>query len=147
MDLELTTPALLFPAISLLLLAYTNRFLTVAGLIRSLHERYTQQPDDKIIEQLRNLRYRVDLIRRMQGYGVMSLLLCVVCMFVLFAGQMLIGQITFGISLILMMISLALSVREIHVSVEALDVQITDIEAKLRERSARAPGIGGRLGL
>lgn len=147
MDLELTTPALLFPAISLLLLAYTNRFLTVAGLIRSLHERYTQQPDDKIIEQLRNLRYRVDLIRRMQGYGVMSLLLCVVCMFVLFAGQMLIGQITFGISLILMMISLALSVREIHVSVEALDVQITDIEAKLGERSARAPGIGGRLGL
>src|SRR5690625_28644 len=147
MDLELTTPALLFPAISLLLLAYTNRFLTVAGLIRSLHERYTQQPDDKIIEQLRNLRYRVDLIRRMQGYGVMSLLLCVVCMFVLFAGQMLIGQITFGISLILMMISLALSVREIHVSVEALDVQITDIEAKLQERSARAPGIGGRIGL
>src|SRR5690625_7208895 len=68
-------------------------------------------------------------------------------MFVLYAGKMLIGQITFGISLILMMISLALSVREIHVSVEALDVQITDIEAKLRERSARAPGIGGRLGL
>ncbi len=145
MDLELTTPALLFPAISLLLLAYTNRFLTVAGLIRSLHDRYTQEPDDKIIEQLRNLRYRVDLIRRMQGYGVTSLLLCVVCMFVLFAGQMLIGQITFGISLILMMISLALSVREIHVSVEALDVQITDIESKLQERTTR--GLGERLGL
>ena len=146
MDLELTTPALLFPAISLLLLAYTNRFLTVAGLIRSLHERYTQQPDDKIIAQLSNLRYRVDLIRRMQGYGVTSLLLCVVCMFVLFAGQMLIGQITFGISLILMMISLALSVREIHVSVEALDVQMTDIEEEMAKRSGGAEGVGRRFG-
>ena len=59
MDLSLTTPALLFPAISLLLLAYTNRFLTLANLIRDLHARYTANPDQILLWQLRSLRYRV----------------------------------------------------------------------------------------
>lgn len=45
MEISLTTPALLFPAISLLLLAYTNRFLTLAGLIRNLYKLYKEQPD------------------------------------------------------------------------------------------------------
>jgi hypothetical protein len=39
-QLSLTTPALLFSAISLLLLAYTNRFLAYASVVRNLHARY-----------------------------------------------------------------------------------------------------------
>lgn len=128
MDIDLTTPALLFPTISLLLLAYTNRFLALAALIRTLHDRYLAKPDELIIAQIGNLRYRVMLVRNMQAFGVMSLLLCVVCMFLLFAGQMLPGKITFGISLVLMMISLVLSVREIQVSVNALNLHLRDLE-------------------
>jgi hypothetical protein len=130
MDINVTTPALLFPAISLLLLAYTNRFLALASLIRNLHDRYQAKPDEGIIAQIDNLRYRVILIRNMQAFGVMSLLLCVICMFILFAGQMTLGKITFGISLVLMMISLGLSIREIQVSVNALNVQLKDLEVK-----------------
>jgi hypothetical protein len=128
MELTLTTPALLFPAISLLMLAYTNRFLTLANLIRELHRSYKTAPDPLITAQLANLRYRVVLIRNMQIYGVASFFLCVLCMFVLFFGQPLIGKWIFGASLVLLMVSLALSMREVQVSVDALNFRLSDLE-------------------
>lgn len=128
MDINVTTPALLFPAISLLLLAYTNRFLTLANLIRELHARYKKERDQLIPGQIANLRYRVNLIKYMQAFGVSSLLLCVVCMFVLFAGWALAGKIIFGISLVLMMISLGISLQEIWISVDALNLRLQDLE-------------------
>jgi hypothetical protein len=128
MDINLTTPALLFPAISLLLLAFTNRFLTLATLIRTLHAKYKEDPHDVILGQIKNLRKRVILIRNMQAFGVLSLLLCVVCMFLLFANEQIAGRYTFGISLILLIISLALSVYEIQISVKALKLQLSDME-------------------
>ncbi len=130
MEISLTTPALLFPAISLLLLAYTNRFLAIATLIRNLHEKYESEPNKILIEQIRNLRKRVYLIRNMQFLGVSSLLLCVVCMFVLFWGQMEVGQWLFGISLVFLMFSLSLSVIEIQISVKALNIQIGKMEKR-----------------
>ena len=128
MDINLTTPALLFPAISLLLLAYTNRFLALAALIRNLHSKYKQNKDQVILGQIRNLRKRVILIRNMQALGVLSLLFCVVCMFVIFAGNLILGEYVFGASLILLIASLALSVYEIQISVFALKIQLSDLE-------------------
>jgi len=128
MDLTLSTPALLFPAISLLLLAYTNRFLTLANLIRELHRSYKTNPEDIIIAQLSNLRYRVKLIRNMQIFGVSSFFCCVLCMLVLFAGQILAGKVIFGLSLLLLMISLAISLREVQISVDALNYRLSDLE-------------------
>lgn len=132
MEITLTTPALLFPAVSLLLLAYTNRFLALAALIRSLHAAYKDNPEENVAAQMENLRYRVVLIRNMQALGVLALLACVVCMFVLFAGFAAAGKVLFGVSLVLLMISLALSVREIQVSVGALNLQLSDLEAGRR---------------
>ena len=128
MELGLTTPALLFPAISLLLLAYTNRFLTLANLIRELHKSYKSNPEHIILAQISNLRYRVTLIRNMQVYGIASFFLCVLCMFVLFAGQELLGKVIFGVSLMALMISLGISFREIQVSVDALNFRLSDLE-------------------
>ena len=130
MDINLTTPALLIPAISLLLLTYSNKFLALAALIRNLYDRYQVRPDEVIVAQIGNLRYRVILIRNMTSFAVLSLLLCVICMFLLFAGQMVLGKITFGVSLALMTISLGLSIREIQVSVNALGLQMRDLEVK-----------------
>lgn len=128
MEIDLTTPALLFPAISLLLLAYTNRFLALASLIRGLHRQYKEQPNSIIVGQIKNLRRRVVLIRNMQAFGITSLLFCVVCMFLLFAGEVTLGKYIFGASLILLIISLALSVVEIQISVRALNLQLSDFE-------------------
>lgn len=128
MDINVTTPALLFPAISLLLLAYTNRFLTLANLIRDLHAKYRANPDQILLWQLRSLRYRVLLIKHMQGFGVASLLMCVVSMFALFVDWRLAGTMIFGVALLLMAVSLVLSLREIQVSVDALNMRLSDIE-------------------
>ena len=128
MEINLTTPALLFPAISLLLLAYTNRFLTLAALIRDLHARYKANPEDVLHGQIANLWYRVRLIKYMQALGVGSILLCTVSMFALLAGWQGAGTIIFGLSLVLMAFSLALSLREILVSVDALDLRLRDME-------------------
>jgi len=128
MDLTLTTPALLFPAISLLLLAYSGRFLTLANLMRELYARYRAQPDSKIKRQLANLRYRIVIIRNMQIWGVASFFGCVLCMFFLFAGQVLLGKWIFGLSLLLLLVSLGLSLRELQVSVDALTVQVQDLD-------------------
>jgi hypothetical protein len=128
MELTLTTPALFFPAISLLLLAYTNRFLVLANLIRELHARYKKEPDVITFRQLGSLRHRVVLIKYMQAAGVASLLVCVVCMFVLFQGWSIAGEWLFGLSMVLMVISLALSLWEIWISVDALNMRLSDLE-------------------
>mgnify|MGYP000173137884 CR=1 FL=1 len=128
MDVSLTTPALLFPAISLLLLAYTNRFLTIAGLIRNLHRKYQEEPDTDIKAQISNLKKRVTLIKNMQLFGIVSLLLCVVSMFAIYETWQTLGSIIFGVSLVLLMVSLILSIVEIQISVKALNIQLKNIE-------------------
>jgi hypothetical protein len=133
MEINITTPALLFPAISLLLLAFTNRFLTLANLIRDLHAKYKVDQNEVFVGQIANLKYRIRLIRDMQAFGVASLLFCVVSMFALFAGWLEAGKWIFGFSLILMMIALALSLREIQVSVGALDLHLQDMEEIISE--------------
>ncbi|HET8859217.1 DUF2721 domain-containing protein [Marivirga sp.] len=128
MEISLTTPALLFPTISLLLLAYTNRFLAIANLIRSLHARYMNEQDVNIKAQISNLKKRVILIRNMQLLGILSLFFCVVSMFTIYQEYQMAGNIIFGFSLVLLMISLLLSIVEIQISVKALNIQMEDIE-------------------
>ena len=128
MNISLTTPALLFPTVSLLMLAYTNRFMALAKIIRDLHAKYKTDQDEGWLGQIANLRYRVYLIRNMQILGVLSLLFCVLSMFALFAGWSAGGQWSFAIALILMIVSLGLSLRELQVSVGALDLLLTDLE-------------------
>src|SRR5574339_1256131 len=128
MEITITTPALLFPAISLLMLAYTNRFLTLATIIRGLYDRYQDVPEENLVLQIANLRYRIYLIRNMQIFGVLSLLFCVISMFSLFAGWISGGQWTFAIALILMMVSMLISLRELQISVGALDLLLVELE-------------------
>ena len=128
MEINLTTPALLFPAISLLLLAYTSRFLAIAGLMRELYSRYKTQPDPRIKGQITSLRYRIGIIRNMQVFGVASFVGCVICMIILFAGMLTLGKWIFAGSLLLLLISLGLSLREVQVSIDALTLQMHDLD-------------------
>ncbi|WP_114781756.1 DUF2721 domain-containing protein [Botryobacter ruber] len=128
MELTLTTPGLLFPALSLLLLAYTNRFMATASLIRDLKNRYTTTHSELVLGQIKNLRVRLLLIRNMQAIGIASLFGCVLCMFVLFAGYNTVGKYVFGFSLFLLMVSLGLALREIQISVKALKLELNDME-------------------
>lgn len=128
MDFTLTTPALLFPAISLLLLAYTNRYLTIAGLIRELHGRNIKTEKQVYRAQIVNLRKRINIIKNMQILGVASFFSCVLTMLLLFIGQLVAGEITFGLSLFLLLLSLSLSIYEITISVGALNILLNEYE-------------------
>ena len=128
MKIDFSTPALLFPTVTLLLLAYTNRFLTLATIVRGLHDKYQSSHDVNLVRQIVNLRYRLRLIRNMQIFGVLSILMCVISIFSLFAGWDIGGQWSFGIALVLMIVSLGYSLRELQISVGALDLLLTDLE-------------------
>lgn len=130
MELTLTTPALLFPTISLLLLAYTNRFLAIANVIRGLHARYESQPSENILGQIDSLRQRVKLIRNMQALGISSLFLCVLSMITIYVGWQPGAKLIFGVSLLLLLASLAFSFREIQLSVNALNLQLQTLRAQ-----------------
>ncbi|AGB41300.1 Protein of unknown function (DUF2721) [Halobacteroides halobius DSM 5150] len=133
MKFTLTTPALIFSTISLLLLAYTNRFSALASLIRNLHDRAKQkgEKDEIIASQLINLKRRVKIIRNMQFLAILALFFCVLSMFFLFFNEKNIGEVFFAIGLGSLMLSLILSAIEINISVNALNIQLNeDIRSK-----------------
>lgn len=126
-ELTLTTPALLFSAVSLILLAYTNRFLSYAQLVRTLKEQHLQHPSKVTRAQIDNLR-RLHLTRTMQILGVSSLFLCVVTMFLLYVGFFVLSAYVFGAALLLLIGSLGVSIWEIQISVRALEIHLHDME-------------------
>ncbi len=130
LEISINTPALLFPAITLLMLAYTNRFLAVAGRVRKLHEEYLGgKPNERnILGQIKNLRSRLNLIRYMQMLSVVSFLLCVLCMYTIFRNWMEAAHFIFATALIMLFISILLSLIEINKSTKALDLELSDVE-------------------
>jgi hypothetical protein len=128
MELSLTTPALLFPTISLLLLAYTNRFVAIGSRIRNLHSQYQEDKKESILRQISILRKRVVLIRDLQVIGISSLFFCILTMFLIFANFAQYAKHSFFASLILMMLSFGLAAWEIILSTRALNIQLKDLE-------------------
>ncbi|WP_348946545.1 DUF2721 domain-containing protein [Chitinibacter sp. FCG-7] len=132
-NFSINTPSLLFPAISLLMLAYTNRFLAISGIIRQLYEHHRANPHENILRQLNNLKMRVWLIRYMQALGISSLLLCIVSMVLVSISHADWAQLLFIGSLILMVGSLVLCLLEVMVSDAALKILLADIEDEIRQ--------------
>lgn len=129
-ELTLTTPSILFSAISLIMLAYTNRFLAYAAVIRSLKTEHEQNPTLMTQRQIDNLRRRLYMARSMQIFGVTSLLLCVICTFFIYIGWQETAVYVFGAALLLLVISLAISVRELLISVQALEYRLDNVKVK-----------------
>lgn len=128
-EFSINTPALLFPAITLLMLAYTNRFLALATLIRNLHNKYKQVKEEReiITPQLKNLRKRLMLVKQMQGAGITSFFFCVLSMLFFFLQYKLVAVGIFGFSLVFLLLSLALSLHEIFISTKALEIELKDM--------------------
>ncbi len=129
MELSVNIPALLFPAISLIMLAYTNRFLALSSRVRVLHDKYQNQEQRHIVfGQIKNIKYRIKLIQNMQTFGVASLLLSIVSMFFIYINYQLVAQFIFGVSLITFCVSIFLSLIEIRLSTRAIELELSDME-------------------
>ena len=132
-ELTLTTPALLFSAISLIMLAYTNRFLAYAAVIRNLSEKYREKREASLKRQIDNLKLRLNLTRWMQIFGISSLLLCVLTMFLIYIDQHTMAVWIFGVALLLLILSLGFLIREIQISTQALGHHLSDMEDYLNK--------------
>ena len=133
MTLDLGTPAILFPALSLLMLAYGNRFLAVASLIRHLHDEYVKDPSPRILKQIKNLRRRIRIIRDMQTLSISSVFSSVLSIAFVYNGFNNIAQVLFGLAMVLMLISLSLSILETYISTAALDVELEDVTEDVKD--------------
>jgi hypothetical protein len=134
MEIDISTPALLFSAISLLMLAYTNRFLALANLIRQYGALYKEHPETRFLKQIQNFDIRLNIIKKTQIFGVVSFLFCVLCMFLIFVNLIIPAEILFAFSLICLFISLLLSLKELFLSIGALNVELEDIKNEFSER-------------
>lgn len=129
MDITINTPALLFPAISLVMLAYTNRFMALSVVVRKLHDEFQGNKANKILHlQIKNLQYRIKLVRRMQFFGVMSFLSAIISMYSIYLDEINFANITFVICIFLFAISLVISLIEIMRSTKALELELSDME-------------------
>ncbi|AXG73113.1 DUF2721 domain-containing protein [Flavobacterium arcticum] len=137
MQLSLETPALLFSATSLILLAYTNRFLTIAGIVRGLKKNYEENQTKSILLEIKNLNLRLTLIRHMQMYGVLSLFFSVFALTLLFFDIQTWAMYMFGLSLLLMLVSLAVSFWEISISVRALQIHLSDLIEEANKKTEK----------
>jgi hypothetical protein len=128
-EISINTPALLFPAITLMMLAYTNRFLALATLIRNLHAKYKQIHEDRevIKAQITNLKRRLELVKQMQAMGIISFFFCVLSMLFFYFEHAAWAFSIFGLSLLSLLISLALSLNEIFISTKALEIELRDM--------------------
>jgi len=130
MDITINTPALLFPAISLVMLAYTNRFLALSNRVRSLHDKYVENKtnDSTLHAQIKSIRYRLKLIKHMQTLGVITFIICILCIFLVYIDEMMLANIFFALSLIAFATSLIISLIEVQMSNKAIELQLSDIE-------------------
>ena len=124
MDLSITDPAFLFPGISLLFLAYTNRYLSLASIVRKLNEHDRGEFDENREKQIESLHTRILLIKYMQVFGVLAFLCCVLAMLALIFSLQKIALVVFIASLICMVSSLCFSLREILKSGHSLRIEL-----------------------
>ncbi len=133
-NLDLTTPAMIFPAISLLMLAYTNRFVVLAELIRDLYDTHQKNPRQENLDQISNLQYRMSVIKKMQICGALSFITAALSMLLIMLELQTVGIIVFALSIVLLIISLLYLLRELTVSIDALTIQLKTLEDKNQKK-------------
>ena len=132
MEIILNTPALLFPAVSLLLIAYTNRYLAIARLIRELKMAHQTKNNPIYLKQIRLLKKRERSIRNMQAFAIASLFCCTFSMALIYFSESHWGGYVFGVALLLMLISLGISFKDILMAGGALKIELEEMEEELR---------------
>ena len=134
MDITINTPALLFPAISLVMLAYTNRFMALSSVVRKLHDEFEQNRTNQNLGlQIKNLQHRIKLVRRMQFFGVTAFLLALISMYLIYMDKVNSANIIFAIAIFCFGTSLVISLIEIMQSTRALELELSDMETEKPE--------------
>lgn len=124
--LELSTPALVFPALSVLMLAYTNKFIAISKRVRALHAEHLKNPSKRVHKQIKSLDKRMKYIRNMQICALSGFSSNIISIAMIFVGLDLFAMIFFSLGLILVLCSLIICIIEIYLSVQAMSVLLEE---------------------
>lgn len=125
-EITISTPALVFPALSVLMLAYTNRFIAISKRVRSLHAEHKNKPHRNLRDQIKSLHRRLRFIRNMQFFAITGFLINMVSIFMILVGLAKVATVLFGLSLICIIASLIISIMEINMSVQAMTIELAE---------------------
>lgn len=129
MEISINTPAILFPAFSLLMLVYTNRFLAVGSLVRELiMQQEKNETDHYLYDQIKNLKKRLTLIKNMQEWSVAGYLFTVASIYLIYIGQPSYGEYAFALAVLTFSISLMLLLVEVYYSTGALQIALSKFD-------------------
>ena len=130
MNIDYTVTALMFPAIPLIMAVYSNRFHTLSGLIRKIHDEYVFEkhtpPEWK--QQLINLNDRVKNLRITILFAAFGFLFNMLTVLGLYLNEIFIARVIFGSCCLSMIISILFFIREIHISTNALKLHMSDMD-------------------
>ena len=127
-EFSITTPAVIFSAVSLLYIGYTSRFIAISNLVRDLKKEFVISHDEIVIKQITNLRRRIEIIRNMQLLGILSLMLSILSMILLYKEWLWQGEMAFFVALCFLLLSMFFAIQEVLMSVDAINIDLSDIE-------------------
>ena len=135
MNIDYTVTALMFPAIPLIMAVYSNRFHTLSGLIRKIHDEYVfeKQTPPEWKQQLINLNDRVTNLRITILFAAFVFLFNMLTVFALYLETYFLARFIFGSCCLSMMVSIIFFIREIQISTRALRLHLSDMDDQFKE--------------
>ncbi len=121
----LQTPTYVFSAISLLMIAYTSRYVAISQVIRHLSES-APGSDSRVECQIRSLMKRVKYIRNMQITALIGFCANIMTMILIVLGIDFLIAPLFIAGLVLILVSLGICIMEIALSAQALSISLSD---------------------
>jgi len=131
MDIDYTVAALMFPAIPLMMTMYSNRFHTLSGLIRKLHDQltYDKIAPPQLENQLHVLNNRTNLLKYTMGFAAFGFLFNMTTVLLLYLGSLQSARLVFAACCLCMIISIFLFLQEIRLSNQALKFHLSDMDS------------------
>ena len=134
MDNLILLPAILFPAIPLMMVNFGNRYSSLSTLIRKIHDELINKKTStndrsaiRYLAQIKILRQRLVLNRLMQTTASLSFLVNLMSIFFAFKYQEYFIN-TFLFAVLLFSVSIIIYIYELQIAVQALDKHLEDLE-------------------
>ena len=135
MVLDLTTAALVLPAIPFLMLTFGTRFTVVTELIRKIHDEYAANIDlddvraKRMLGEISTLKKRLLMIQVNQTLASLSFFVNLSTVFSLYMGNQYLAKLLFGIVLGLLMLAIILFIIEIGIATKSLNLHLSDLDS------------------
>ena len=126
-------PALLFPAIPLMMISFGNRYTSLASLIRKIHDlivlnKHSKKTAGHYLDQITILTKRLKLVRAIQTLSGLSFLSNLFSIFASYLEEYQLALNSFGLGVLIFAIAILMFIYEIQLSTRALSKHLEDLK-------------------